>query len=120
MKTVQIVDDLESVRFYHQILLHQAGYQTMTASDGLEALALLERSPVDLVMLDLMMPRMSGTEFLARARSLHRYDGLPVLIITSESNKVAALVAGASGPCEILQKPILPAVLLAALHRLLG
>jgi len=120
MKTILIVDDLESVRFYHQLLLRQAGFQTLEASDGVEALRLLEGNPVDLVILDLVMPRMSGSEFQARARAIPRYDGLPVLVITSEAQSAPAATAGASPTCEVLQKPIPPGQLLAAVVRLLG
>lgn len=120
MKTILIVDDLESVRFYHQQLLKHAGYQTLTAGDGIEALAQLERNSVDLVMLDLLMPRMNGADFLRRARALDRYDGLPVLVISSEAPAESALEPFAAGVCEFMQKPIPPSSLLAAMRRMLG
>jgi CheY-like chemotaxis protein len=119
MKTILIVDDLASVRFYHQLLLNQAGFRTLIATDGREAIALLEQNHVDLVMLDLLMPKMSGAEFLTRARAIGRYGRLPVLVITSEAQKETAQ-ALRSGICEILQKPILPDSLLAAVRGLLG
>jgi two-component system chemotaxis response regulator CheY len=71
-------------------------------------------------MLDLVMPRMSGAELLERARAIQRYDGLPMLIISSEAQHKAAGMLRSSGPCEILQKPLLPDSLLAAVHRLIG
>jgi len=120
MKTILIVDDLESVRFYHQHLLNHAGFRTLTASDGAEALALLEKNPVDLVMLDLVMPRMSGSDFLERARAIPRTGKLPVLIITSEANQGPAIAASANGSSTILQKPISPGSLVAAVQRLVA
>lgn len=119
MKTILIVDDLESVRFYHQHLLGQAGFRTLTADDGEAALAALDANAVDLVVLDLVMPRMSGTEFLARARASRRNDGLPVLIITSEALQEPAGAEPARGPTTILQKPVSSAVLLTAVQRLI-
>ena len=120
MKTILIVDDLASVRFYHQLLLNQAGFRTLTAVDGSEAIALLGQNQVDLVMLDLLMPKMSGAEFLSRARATNRSGRLPVLIITSEAQKETAQALRATGTCEILQKPILPDALLAAVRGLLA
>ena len=78
MKTILVVDDLASVRFYHQSLLKQAGYATLSARDGLEAVAVLEKQPVDLVLLDLLMPKMNGTEFLKHLRASARFAALPV------------------------------------------
>ena len=60
MKTILVVDDYASVRFYHMSLLRNAGYNTIAATSGVEALALLQQHIVDLVMLDLVMPNMSG------------------------------------------------------------
>ncbi len=120
MKTILIVDDLASVRFYHKMLVSQAGFTALTAADGMEALAVLEKNPIDLVILDLLMPRMSGAEFLVRARASKRYDGLPVLVISSEAQKEITATMATSGNCEILKKPILPDALMAAIHRLIG
>lgn len=120
MKTILILDDLASVRFYHQLLLRQAGFTAIAVADGAEGLRQLEKAPVDLLMLDLLMPQMSGGEFLSRARTLSRYARLPVLIISSEAQKDDAQALRAGGPCEILQKPILPDALLGAVRRLLA
>jgi CheY-like chemotaxis protein len=64
MKTILIVDDYEVVRLYHSMFLSQKGYRCIPASDGKEALALLKQQRVDLVLLDLVMPNMSGQEVI--------------------------------------------------------
>ncbi len=118
MKTALVVDDLESVRFYHQLLLTQSGYQTLVARNGAEALGLLEQHAVDLVMLDLVMPTMSGAEFMRQVRAMPRCEKLPVLVISSEASQEAAHGLRDFGACEVLQKPILPDALLAAARRI--
>lgn len=120
MKTILIVDDVESVRFFHKLLLTQAGFETLTANDGAEALAVLQRQHVDLVMLDLLMPRMSGSEFVEQARKLGGNSSLPVLVVSSESTTQSAHLMPTGARCEYLQKPILPESLLSAVGRLLG
>lgn len=120
MKTVLIVDDVESVRFFHKLLVTQAGYQTLTAATGAQALALIDAAPVDLVVLDLMMPGMSGLEFLQELRRRPTGARVPVLVISSERPPEGVAGPNTSGPCDYLQKPLTPARLLEAIHRLLA
>jgi CheY-like chemotaxis protein len=119
MKTILVVDDFASVRFFHQSLLKKAGFATLPAPDGIEALAVLEKQPVDLVVLDLLMPKMSGTEFIARLRAIERFASLPILVITSEAQgEQAKRLQGAPG-IGLMAKPILPEALVAEVRRLL-
>jgi CheY-like chemotaxis protein len=119
MKTILVVDDFASVRFFHQSLLKKAGFATISAPDGGEALAALEKQPVDLVVLDLLMPKMSGTEFIQRVRAIGRFASLPVLVITSEAGQEQAKkLAGLPG-LKVLAKPILPETFVGEVRRLL-
>jgi two-component system chemotaxis response regulator CheY len=120
MKTVLVVDDYASVRFYHMTLLRSAGYTPLAATGGAEALALLDRQSVDLVMLDLVMPSMSGREVVQRIRALPRYVGLPILVITSEADHPELAGIKTDPACRVMTKPILPTVLLQEVHRLIG
>jgi CheY-like chemotaxis protein len=120
MKTILVVDDLASVRFYHQNLLKQAGYATQSARDGLEALAVLEKQTVDLVLLDLLMPKMSGFDLLQRLRANARFATLPVLVVTSETQSEQARQLQGAPHLSVLNKPLLPETLLAEVRRYLG
>jgi len=120
MKTVLVVDDYASVRFYHMSLLRNAGYQTLAASSGTEALALIQQQVVDLVMLDLVMPNMSGQQVVEKIRAMPNRTALPVLVITSESQQGGLEQLRADPACRILAKPILPPDLLQEVHRRLG
>lgn len=120
MKTILVVDDFASVRFYHLALLRGAGFQTLGAASGAEALTLLENHPVHLMLLDLFMPQMSGQEVVRQIRAQARSAALPILIITSET-ETAALGTLPSDPCcHILHKPLLPAGLLQEVQRRLS
>lgn len=119
MKTILVVDDFASVRFFHQSLLKKAGFATIAAPDGADALAILEKQPVDLVVLDLLMPKMSGAEFIQRLRAISRFASLPILVITSEAqNEVGKRLQGTPG-IGVMAKPILPEALIREVQRLL-
>jgi CheY-like chemotaxis protein len=85
MATVLVVDDVEMFRNVVVRALQSAGHQAMSAPDGAAALALLERTRVDLVLLDMAMPRMGGAEFLKRLRADARHAGTPVVIVSATS-----------------------------------
>lgn len=119
MKTILVVDDFASVRLYHTTFLKQKGYACVAASDGTEALRALQEQPIDLVLLDMVMPNMDGGEFLARVRSQPAYASLPILAITSEAKKADTLTCQEKYQIHILLKPVLPAALLEQVQQLL-
>ena len=119
MKTILVVDDFASVRLYHTTFLKQKGYECVAAADGAEALDALQEQPIDLVLLDMVMPNMDGGEFLARVRSQPAYASLPILAITSEAKKTDTLACQEKYQIHILLKPVLPAALLDRVQQLL-
>lgn len=103
---VLIVDDDEDSRQLLEAALTSVGYATMVAADGREALALLARRPPDLVLLDWLMPVLSGMETLRAIRLTFSTVQLPVIMcsaVNEEMSVVAALGAGAS---DYITKPI--------------
>ena len=119
MKTILVVDDFASVRLYHTTFLKQKGYECVAVADGAEALRVLQQRPIDLVLLDMMMPTMDGLEFLTRVRSMPGFADLPILAITSEAQKADTLESQARYGFHVLLKPVLPAALLEQVQRLL-
>ena len=85
MSTVLVVDDIEMFRSIVVHALNGAGHQTFCAPDGAAALELLETTPVDLILLDMAMPRMNGVEFLTRLRADARYNDVPVIVVSALS-----------------------------------
>jgi len=120
MKTILIVDDYEVVRLYHSMFLSQKGYRCIPASDGKEALAILKQQRVDLVLLDLVMPNMSGQEVIRHIRAIPELASLPILAITSEAKRVDESLLGDPRHLRLLLKPVMPDTLAAQVRSMLG
>lgn len=113
LRTVLIVDDLEANRVLLERSLASAGYRTLSVEGGAGALALLSTSSVDLVLLDWMMPGLSGLDTLRAIRQSYTQDALPVIMCTAvgeDENVVEALESGAN---DYVVKPISLTVLRA-------
>lgn len=99
MKTIAIIDDDIHIGDMLQELLHREGYQVLRAYSGTEALYLLEQNHPDLVLLDLMLPGLSGEEVLPHIQ------GVPVIVLSAKGDtqdKVSLLLSGAA---DYLTKP---------------
>ncbi len=115
-RTLLVVDDLEPARNMLRRLLNREGFEVCTAADGPQAIESIARQPVDLVLLDMAMPGMSGLEVLRQIRHEHSPADLPVIIqtaYTKRENMIEALEIGAN---DFVSKPIDFPVLLARIH----
>jgi DNA-binding response OmpR family regulator len=113
---ILIVDDDLDLSGLIAYALRQAGYLTIEAADGMEALAAFEREEPDLVILDLQLPRLSGHEVCRRIR---QGSSTPIMMLTvqgAEADEVAGLDMGAD---DYLTKPFSPRGLLARVRALL-
>ncbi len=109
-QTILVVDDNKEIVFSLGKLLEYEGYRVLKAYDGLEALEILKEHAVDLILLDVMMPRLNGLSALMKIRENNQ---IPVIILsakTQESDKVSGLVMGAD---DYVEKPYNPAELTA-------
>ncbi len=112
-KRILVVDDEEPLRKFVGRNLAARGFRVETATNGLEALALFRTMPLDLIILDVMMPHMDGFETCRRIRHT---SIIPIIILTAlgeESDKVNALNMGAD---DCLTKPFGVQELLARVH----
>ena len=108
-----VVEDEPDLRAYLRALLAPT-YEVLTAADGQEALELLSReAPVDLVATDAMMPRLSGTELIAKLKAEPARAGVPVLMLTARADDAHRRAALTVGVDDYLTKPFAPAELLA-------
>lgn len=106
MHRVLIVDDIEENRILLDRVLKSSGYATVHAASGREALAIISTDVPDIVLLDWMMPELSGLETLREIRAIHPKTRLPVIMCTAldeEASVVSALAAGAN---DYMVKPI--------------
>jgi two-component system chemotaxis response regulator CheY len=93
------VDDSEFVRSYHTYILEQAQFHVITAVDGSDGLEKLYSNACDLVLTDINMSNMDGYEFIRRVRADGKYDSLPIIIVSTESetkDKMKGFEAGAN------------------------
>ena len=115
-KRIVVIDDEQSVREVVQAYLEKDGYHVFVAGTGSDGLALAERMNPALIVLDLMLPDVSGEEVCSEIRS--RSD-VPILMLTakaSEEERVAGLVSGAD---DYLVKPFSPRELVARVRAVL-
>lgn len=104
--TVLVVDDTQTVRRAITLMLAGGGFSCVEASDGLEALGVLETASVDLVLTDYYMPGLDGLGLLKRLRSDPRTILLPVLVLTIESDPDIAAELSTAGATAVVVKPI--------------
>ncbi|MEN9826453.1 MAG: hypothetical protein RI953_2198 [Pseudomonadota bacterium] len=113
---VLVVDDEQVNRKVLQNQLQNENYQITMAEDGHAALEAMKNFKPDLVLLDLMMPRMSGLEVLAEIRKQHQVAELPVIILTAK-NQISDLVSCfGKGANDFLMKPFTQAELIARMR----
>jgi two-component system, response regulator, stage 0 sporulation protein F len=83
MKRILVADDEMSIRLLYSEELREEGYEVFTASNGREALEVVQKEPLDLIILDIKMPEMNGIEVLRRIKEQH--PNLPVLLSSAYS-----------------------------------
>ncbi len=115
---ILVVDDDDSLRRVTQFQLQQAGHQVGTAEGGKQALAFLEKAPVDLVITDLNMPSISGLELLKAIRA--DYSEIAIIIMTAFGTIESAVEAMKAGAYDYITKPVNHEELLLICHRALA
>jgi DNA-binding response OmpR family regulator len=116
MKTILVVDDEASIAQIAGDYLRHGGFGVMTASNGVDALALARAQRPDLIVLDLGLPRLDGIEV---ARTLRREGDIPIIMLTArieESDRLAGLELGAD---DYMTKPFSPRELVARVRSVL-
>lgn len=117
-RMVLIVDDIEDNRVLLERYLASSGYATKSCDSGRKALSIISQCKPDIVLLDWMMPELSGLETLAAIRELHDSVRLPVIMCTAVDEDVSIVSAINLGANDYITKPISLPVLRArmALH----
>jgi len=116
MKTVLVVDDERNIVDLVRLYLEKEGFAVVAAGDGEAAIVALDRHDPDLVVLDLMLPRLDGYEV---CREIRRRGPTPVLILTARSDDIDAVVGLELGADDYVTKPFNPRILVARVKAIL-
>jgi chemosensory pili system protein ChpA (sensor histidine kinase/response regulator) len=118
--TALVVDDSITMRRVTQRLLERRGAKVYTARDGLDAITVLQEHTVDIILLDIEMPRMDGYQFATHVRNDPKQKGVPIIMITSRSGEKHRAKAIEIGVNDYLSKPYQESQLVAAIEALVG
>jgi DNA-binding response OmpR family regulator len=116
---ILIVDDNEMNREVLSRRLERQGYTFATAEDGIQALELMRAQPFDIVLLDIMMPRMNGYQVLEAMKNEPALHGLPVIVVSAVSELESIVRCVELGAEDYLFKPFNPVLLKARLTAIL-
>jgi two-component system, OmpR family, response regulator ResD len=117
-RTVLVVDDEPTITEVVARYLQRAGYRTAVAADGAEALAAASEQRPDLVVLDLMLPKMGGLEVMRRLRE-HDQARLPIILLTAKGEETDRITGLRLGADDYVVKPFSPAELVARIDAVL-
>jgi len=117
--TILVVDDEAEICGLVSYNLSREGYRVMAENDGAAGLERIFRSPPDLVVLDLLLPKLSGLEVLDAVRGEPRTKRLPVLVLTARGTEMDKLVGFERGADDYLTKPFSPKELVARVNAIL-
>jgi len=115
--TVLVVDDNPDARAALAALLEDNGYRVVQAADGTEAVRLARSQTPDCIILDLMMPGMSGFRVCEDLRANPHLERVPIVVLTARKDQRDRSYARTVGADEFLTKPVRPAALLAAIRK---
>jgi DNA-binding response OmpR family regulator len=118
-KTILIVEDEEAVRELEKFILETEGYEVMEARDGLEGLAKAEFKKPDLILLDLMMPDVSGGRMFDEMQEHPNTAGIPIIVVTGKPD-AHQMFDDSIGPDNVVMKPFEADVLLERIRQHIG
>jgi twitching motility two-component system response regulator PilH len=117
---ILVVDDSATERQAIVSPLAREGFQVVAASDGDEAIAQLEQSPFDVLVLDVVMPGKNGFQLCRQIRKDGRWSGMPIVLVTSKDGDADKFWGMKQGASEYITKPFSSDDLLAAIRRHAG
>lgn len=116
MANILVVEDERKMQDIISEYMNRGGYTCFVADDGVDALLLLKNQPMDLMILDIMMPHLDGFSVCRAAREM---SGLPIIMLTAKSDEEDKLKGYEYGADDYMTKPFSPRVLLAKVNALL-
>jgi DNA-binding response OmpR family regulator len=120
VKSILIVEDEDNIALALEHLMRRDGYDLQRVANGAEALTAIRRDPPDLVLLDVMLPEMSGYEICQSVRMDPRLTGVRILMMTARGNQMERRKGLALGADGFISKPFDVSDLRAEVKRVLG
>ncbi len=120
MKTILAVDDSPSVLLMLSSVLRAKGFEVLEANSGYEALGKMDGRCIDLVITDLIMLGMDGTELIRKIRSSAVYGNIPILMVTTQSNEEMKKKGKIAGATDWIVKPFSVESLIALIRKTIG
>jgi len=115
---ILVVDDEPDLRELIEYNLAQNGYSVLTAGDGITALELAQGHAPDLIVLDVMMPGMSGIEVAQRLRNQTQTSSIPIIMLTAKAEEAHELEGFGAGVDDYMSKPFSMQILIARINSL--
>jgi two-component system chemotaxis response regulator CheY len=119
LRTVLIVDDAATIRRHARAMLEDHGFKVVEAGNGREGLEALGKHQVDVIIVDVNMPVMSGLEMVAEVRKIAQYRRIPIFVLSTESDGETVLQGKKAGATAWMVKPFRGEVLIPAIRRVL-
>ena len=113
---IMVIDDSQTIRRTAETLLAREGYQVITAQDGFEALSKVADYQPDLIFIDIMMPRLDGYQACALIKANPKFQGTPVIMLSSKDGLFDRARGRIVGSDEYLTKPFTKDELLGAVR----
>lgn len=118
-KKLVVVEDSDSVREAVVFALRKSGFEVLTATNGLEATFIFNGEKIDLLLTDYHMPVMNGLELIKWVREKEQYRHMPVLVLTTESQRDVILQAKNAGATGWIHKPFAVEKLIQTIRRVI-
>ena len=121
-KRILVVDDTKHIRNILQFSLEKEGYDVITAGNGIEALFIAKTDPMppDLIVLDIMMPKMDGYQVLCKLKSNDATSSIPVILLTAKAQGPDVIRGIEAGASDYVAKPFKFEALEEKIQKLLG
>ncbi len=119
-KKILIVDDSETSLMMSRMILSKASYDIAVAKDGQDGVEKALAEKPDLILLDVVMPKMNGFEACARIRAQEETKGIPVIIVTTRGEEANVETGFAAGCNDYITKPVNGLELLTKVRSILG
>ena len=105
-KKILLVDDAETILMMERMILNKAGYELITAKDGQEAVTKASAERPDLILMDVVMPKMNGFEACKQLRSQDTTKAIPIILVTTRGEAESVESGFESGCDDYITKPI--------------